>query len=76
MKSISENGMLQVSSRKTGWKDKEGMSPSVSDGLECEELHLGMDEKLTEILRVRIKGRAWTGDNTVTVCYRPLNQVD
>jgi len=48
----------------------------VSDQLECMELHLWMDEELTENLRVRIKGRAGTGDIIVGVCYRSLNQED
>ncbi|PKU34212.1 dtw domain-containing protein 2 [Limosa lapponica baueri] len=40
------------------------------------ELCLGMDEKPTESLWVRIKGRAEAGDITVGVCYRPPNQED
>ena len=48
----------------------------VSDQLECMELHLGMDEELTESLWVRIKGRAGPGDIIVGVCYRPPNQED
>ena len=35
-----------------------------------------MDGERTESLRVRIKGRAGTGDITVGVCYRPPNQED
>lgn len=35
-----------------------------------------MDEKLTESLEVRIKGRAETGDIIVGVCYRPPDQED
>ena len=54
----------------------EGVSLYVSDPLECMELHLGMDEELTESLRVRIKGRAGTGDIIVGVCYRPPDQED
>ena len=40
------------------------------------ELHLGMDEELTKSLRVRIKGRAGTGDIIVEVCYRLPDQED
>ncbi|GAB0189267.1 hypothetical protein GRJ2_001392000 [Grus japonensis] len=40
------------------------------------EIHLGMDEELTESLWVRIKGRAGTGDTIVGVCYRPPDQGD
>jgi len=40
------------------------------------ELHLWMDEQLTENLWVKIKGRAGTGDITVGVCYRTFNQED
>ncbi|PKU43571.1 hypothetical protein llap_6119 [Limosa lapponica baueri] len=40
---------------------RQGGSPSnVNEQLECMEHHLGMDEELTESLRVRIKGRAGT----------------
>lgn len=35
-----------------------------------------MDEEQIESLRVRIKGRARTGDIVVGVCYRPPNQQD
>ena len=35
-----------------------------------------MDEDPTESIRVRIKGRAGTGDIIVGVCYRPPNQED
>ncbi|PKU28440.1 rna-directed dna polymerase from mobile element jockey-like [Limosa lapponica baueri] len=40
------------------------------------ELCLRMNKELTKSLWVRIKGRAGTGDVTVGVCYRPLNQDD
>ncbi|GAB0207806.1 hypothetical protein GRJ2_003246300 [Grus japonensis] len=40
------------------------------------ELHLGMDEELTESLWVRIKGRAGAGDIIARVCYRPPDQGD
>jgi len=48
-------------------KDRQGKQGGavalyVSDQLECMELRLGMDEEPTENLRVRIKGRAGTGD--------------
>jgi len=35
-----------------------------------------MDEELTKSLRVRIKGRAGTGDIIVEVCYRLPDQED
>ena len=35
-----------------------------------------MDEELTKILWVDIKGRTGTGDIIVGVCYRPPNQDD
>ncbi|GAB0208733.1 hypothetical protein GRJ2_003339000 [Grus japonensis] len=62
-------------------KDRQGrqgedVSFYVNDQLEGMELHLGMDEELTKSLWVRIKGRAGTGDITVGVCYRPLDQGD
>ncbi|GAB0179939.1 hypothetical protein GRJ2_000459200 [Grus japonensis] len=40
------------------------------------ELHLGMDEKPSKSLWVKIKGRAGTGDTIVEVWYRSLNQED
>ncbi|GAB0209576.1 hypothetical protein GRJ2_003423300 [Grus japonensis] len=40
------------------------------------ELHLGMDEELTESLWVRIKGSTGAGDIIVGVCYRPPDQGD
>lgn len=46
-----------------------------SDQLECMELCLGMDEKLTKSLRIRIKGRAGTGVITISVCYRKTKQI-
>ncbi|GAB0185725.1 hypothetical protein GRJ2_001037800 [Grus japonensis] len=53
-----------------------GVALYVNDQLECMELHLGMDEELTESLWVRIKGRVGAGDIIVGVCYRPSNQED
>ena len=47
-----------------------GVALYVKNQLECMELCLGMDEEPTESLRVKIKGRAGTGDITVGVCYR------
>ncbi|GAB0183842.1 hypothetical protein GRJ2_000849500 [Grus japonensis] len=62
-------------------KDRQGrrggdITLYVNGQLECMELHLGMDEEMTKSFWVRIKGRAGTGDTTVGVCYRPLNQED
>ncbi|GAB0209691.1 hypothetical protein GRJ2_003434800 [Grus japonensis] len=53
-----------------------GITLYVNDQLECMELHLGMEEELTESFWVRIKGRAGTGDTIVGVCYRPPDQED
>ncbi|GAB0204978.1 hypothetical protein GRJ2_002963400 [Grus japonensis] len=53
-----------------------GVTLYVSDQLECMELHLGMDEELTESLWVRIKGRAGTGDIIVGVCDSLPDQED
>jgi len=60
-------------------KDRErrrggGVSLYVKEQLECMGLLLGMDEEPNESLWLRIKGRAWTGDITVGVCYRPPDQ--
>ncbi|GAB0188301.1 hypothetical protein GRJ2_001295400 [Grus japonensis] len=51
-----------------------GIALYVNDQLECMELHLGMEEELTESLWVRIKERAGAGDIIVGVCYRPPDQ--
>ncbi|PKU38249.1 dtw domain-containing protein 2 [Limosa lapponica baueri] len=51
-----------------------GVALYVNDQLECVELHLRMDEDLSESLWVRIKGRTGAGDVTVGVCYRPPHQ--
>ncbi|GAB0179062.1 hypothetical protein GRJ2_000371500 [Grus japonensis] len=53
-----------------------GIALYVNDQLECMDLHLVMDEELTESLWVRIKGRAGAGDVIVGVCYRPPDQED
>ncbi|GAB0179159.1 hypothetical protein GRJ2_000381200 [Grus japonensis] len=53
-----------------------GIALYVNDQLECMELHLGMDEELTESLWVRIKGRAGAGHIIVGVCYRSPDQGD
>ncbi|GAB0207232.1 hypothetical protein GRJ2_003188800 [Grus japonensis] len=53
-----------------------GITLYVNDQLECMELHLGMDEKLTKSLWVRIKGSTGAGDIIVGVCYRPPDQGD
>lgn len=47
-----------------------------NDQQKCMELHLGMNEELTESLGVRIKWRAGTGDITEGVCCRPPEQED
>lgn len=57
-------------------RKKGGVAFYVNDHLECTELHLGTDEELTEILGIRIKGRARTDDITVGVWYRPHDQED
>ena len=48
----------------------------VNDQLNSMELHVGIDEELTESLWVRIRGRAGTGLIIVGVCYRPSDQAD
>ncbi|GAB0208218.1 hypothetical protein GRJ2_003287500 [Grus japonensis] len=53
-----------------------GVALYVNDQLEGMELHLGMDEELTESLWVRIKGSTGAGDIIVGVCYRPPDQGD
>jgi len=53
-----------------------GVALYVSDHLACMELHLGMDEELTESLWVRINSRVGTGDIIVGVCYRSPDQED
>jgi len=53
-----------------------GVTLCVNDQLKCMELHLEVDEDLTESLWVRIKGRAGTGEIIVGVCYRPPNHED
>ena len=53
-----------------------GVTLYANDQLECMELHLAMDEELTQSLWVRIKGRAGTGDIIEGVCYRPPKQED
>ncbi|KAK4830111.1 LOW QUALITY PROTEIN: hypothetical protein QYF61_008538 [Mycteria americana] len=44
--------------------------------LECLELCLGMDERPTETLWVRIKERTGKGDIVAGICYRPPNQLE
>jgi len=51
-----------------------GVALYVKDQLECMEICLGMDEEPMESLRVKIKGRAGTGDIRLGVCYRPPEQ--
>ncbi|GAB0207569.1 hypothetical protein GRJ2_003222600 [Grus japonensis] len=60
---------------------RRGVTLYVNGQLECMELHLGMEEELTERLWVRIKGRAgagdiMAGDITAGACYRPPDQGD
>ncbi|GAB0207157.1 hypothetical protein GRJ2_003181300 [Grus japonensis] len=62
-------------------KDRQGRQGGdvtlyVDDQLECMELHLGMEEELTESLWFRIKGRAGAGDIIAGVCYRPPDRED
>lgn len=44
--------------------------------MESIELHLGVEEEVTEILWVRIKGKAKKNDLIVRVCYRLPDQED
>ena len=46
----------------------------IKNQLESMELHLGIDEELTESLWVRVKGKAGKGDIVVGVCYGLPNQ--
>lgn len=57
---------------RTGRGNNEGVSPYISDQLECRDLCLGMDGKTTESLWVGIKGRAGAGDFIVGMVYRLL----
>ncbi|GAB0208559.1 hypothetical protein GRJ2_003321600 [Grus japonensis] len=62
-------------------KDRQGrrggdVTLYVDDQLECMELHLGMEEELTESLWFRIKRSAGAGDIIAGVCYRPPDQGD
>ncbi|GAB0205517.1 hypothetical protein GRJ2_003017300 [Grus japonensis] len=71
-----------------GWKDTGSLGRTgradeeracvlcVNDQLDCMELHLGMDEELTENLWVRIKGSAGTRDIIVGICHRPFDEGD
>lgn len=52
------------------------MPPSAVTQLKSMVLPLGMDEDPTESLWDRTKGREWTEDITVRVCYRPPKQED
>ncbi|GAB0176868.1 hypothetical protein GRJ2_000152000 [Grus japonensis] len=51
-----------------------GVALYVREQLECMELCLGMDDELTESLRVRIKEQTGMGDIVVGICYRPPDQ--
>ena len=42
----------------------------INDYLESMEFHLGIDKELTEILWVRVKGKAKEVDTVVRLCYR------
>ena len=63
-------------SGKTGrGKGGRGVALYITDHLESMDLHLGMDEELTESLRFRVKGKAG-GDIVVGFCYRLPDQED
>jgi len=53
-----------------------GVAHYIFDQLESIELHLGVDEELTESLWVGVKGKARKGDIIVGVCYRLPEQED
>ncbi|GAB0204560.1 hypothetical protein GRJ2_002921600 [Grus japonensis] len=77
----SYDGNLGMQGHRLFRKDRQGRQGGdialyVNDQLERMELHLGMDEELTESLWVRIKGSTRSGDNTVGVRYRPPDQED
>ena len=58
------------------WKRGGSAALLINNQLESMELHLGIDEELTERLWVRVKGKAEEGDIVVGVCYRLPNQED
>lgn len=51
-----------------------GVAFSVREQLECLELCLGVDERPTETLGMRIKERKDKGDIVEGICYRPPDQ--
>lgn len=51
-----------------------GVALYINDQRESMELHLGIDEEMTESLRVRVKGKAGEGDIRVGACYRLSDQ--
>lgn len=63
------------SSGKTG-REERGVSLYSNGQMESTELHLEMDEKLTQSIWVRIKVKAREGDIIVGVCYRQPEQED
>lgn len=50
-------------------RQRGGITLYCNEQLKCMELCLGKGKELTEILSVRIKGRAETGDIVVRACY-------
>ena len=46
----------------------------INEQMKSMELHLGIDEELTESLWVRVKGKAGEGDTVVGACYRLPDQ--
>lgn len=51
---------------------RKGIAFYITGQLDVMELHLGMDEKLSESLWVRIRGREGTGDIIVGGCIDHL----
>lgn len=60
--------------RKTGREERGGVNLYINSQLESTELHLGMDEELTQSLWVRVKVKAREGDTVVGFRYRQPDQ--